>query len=211
MLWQTAGGTASQEKVVPGGTHTHTHTHTHTCTHARTHTCKQLKTLPGDAEEWDAHKTCMVLTPAPGPSWAPVSRQGSTGAAILKADAYNNGLVTEPHRQRRPFKGTVHPKSKAQSSSTPLVLMKSQVKFCSPQNISGASQQNSVLHNNGSRWRPRDHKLIWKDVIYTLNVRSSSCIHFKLGQASGFKLSSCRFWLKKKLKKTSFQDNFLFS
>lgn len=42
--------------------------------------------------------------------------------------------------------------------------------------------------------------MIWKDVIYTLNVRSSSCIHFRLGQAKGFKLSSCSkvFGLKKK-------------
>ena len=78
------------------------------------------------------------------------------------------------------------------------MLMESQVKFCSPQNISGASQQNSVaafsettevewdlLENvktdkniqwqtfNGS-WDPT---LIRKDFIYTLDMRPSSCTH----------------------------------
>ena len=34
----------------------------------------------------------------------------------------------------------------------PRMAMESPVKFCSPQNISGASQQNSVLLNGWSRW-----------------------------------------------------------
>ena len=68
------------------------------------------------------------------------------------------------------------------------MLMESQVKFCGPQNITGASQLNSVAaffwttetttKNNKmkrlqtacdpSLWRARNPKLIWKDVFYTL-------------------------------------------
>ena len=33
--------------------------------------------------------------------------------------------------------------------------------------------------HNPSLWKPQDPKLIWKDVIYTLEVQSSLCTHFR--------------------------------
>ena len=67
------------------------------------------------------------------------------------------------------------------------MLMESQVKFCSPQYISGASQCWKVWkHKKATKeqkkhempqlvwyrlclWKPQDPKLIWKDIIYSLN------------------------------------------
>ena len=46
------------------------------------------------------------------------------------------------------IKGYVHPKLKSSYYLLILVLIERRVKFCSPQNCSEASQQNSVLLNN---------------------------------------------------------------
>ena len=51
--------------------------------------------------------------------------------------------------------------------------MESWVKFCSPQNISGASQQTALQHSpKQMKKMGSPSKLILKDVIYTLNMQS---------------------------------------
>ena len=89
------------------------------------------------------------------------------------------------------------------------MLIESQVKCRSPQNLPGDSQLlcYRILQNNWSRWRlgykatetkhkmtpyrsssvikvsenPPDPRLIWKEVIYPLNVQSSSYTHLWRG------------------------------
>ena len=61
-------------------------------------------------------------------------------------------------------------------------LMRSQVRFHSPRNISGASQYKTAS--------PEDAKLILKDVIYILGVQSSSCTADAFSSAATMKISA---------------------
>ena len=55
------------------------------------------------------------------------------------------------------------------------------MKFLRPQDISGASQQNSVAALDLFLCKLQDATLIGSDIIYTLDAQSSSSTHYRRG------------------------------
>ena len=103
------------------------------------------------------------------------------------------------------LKGWVHTKFKF--SHHVHMLMESQVKLCSPHNISGSPKQlkqmgncfkmwkRNKLHLYSSLWNPQDPTLIWKDVISPPR---------RSGQAHA---STQRFWLRMSCKQGLLKKN----
>ena len=64
----------------------------------------------------------------------------------------------------------------------------------------GASYSLQLIQLNPIFWKPRDPKLIWKDVIYILDAQLSLCTHFKQGAMLMLLAYSEEFFFQKGIK-----------